>query len=237
MSDQFILTLTLVILLGFFIWGRFRYDAISMGALVALVILGVIPSTDAFLGFAHPAVITVALVLIISQGLKNSGLTGLVGKLIGGKKFTEFQFLISLLFIAAFLSSFINNIGALAILLPITLNICQRLEWHPAKFLMPLSFACILGGMNTAIGTPPNIIISEYKASISSMGFNFLQVSDHSADEYTLTDKKNSKHDTEDLELKSSWNWANDFVRIDINIIMKNCSITVESTKKLITVM
>jgi len=174
MSDQFILTSTLVVLLGFFIWGKFRYDAISMGALVVLVILGVIPSADAFLGFAHPAVITVALVLIISQGLKNSGLTGLVGKLIGGKKFTEFQFLISLLFIAAFLSSFINNIGALAILLPITLNICQRLEWHPAKFLMPLSFACILGGMNTAIGTPPNIIISEYKASISSMGFNFL---------------------------------------------------------------
>ena len=100
MSDQFILTVTLVILLGFFIWGKFRYDAISMGALVVLVILGVIPSADAFLGFAHPAVITVALVLIISQGLKNSGLTGLVGKLIGGKKFTELQFLISLLFLS-----------------------------------------------------------------------------------------------------------------------------------------
>ena len=177
MNDQFILSATLVALLGFFIWGKFRYDAISIGALIVLVILGVIPSSDAFLGFAHPAVITVALVLIISQGLKNSGLTGLVGKIIGGRKFTELQFLISLLFIAAFLSSFINNIGALAILLPITLNICQRLEWHPAKFLMPLSFACILGGMNTAIGTPPNIIISEYKASITSSGFNFFDFS------------------------------------------------------------
>ena len=70
MSDQFILTSTLVVLLGFFIWGKFRYDAISMGALVVLVILGVIPSADAFLGFAHPAVITVALVLIISPGIK-----------------------------------------------------------------------------------------------------------------------------------------------------------------------
>ena len=177
MSDQLILSITLIALLGFFIWGKFRYDAISMGALVILVILGVIPSSDAFLGFAHPAVITVALVLVISQGLKNSGLTGLVGKIIGGRKFTELQFLIALLFIAAFLSSFINNIGALAILLPITLNICQRLEWHPAKFLMPLSFACILGGMNTAIGTPPNIIISEYKASISPSGFNFFDFS------------------------------------------------------------
>ena len=176
-TEQFILTITLVSLLVFFIWGKFRYDALSMGALVVLVILDVIPSADAFVGLSHPAVITVALVLVISQGLKNSGLTGLVGKLIGGKQFTEFQFLIVLLFIAAFLSSFINNIGALAILLPITLNICQRLEWHPAKFLMPLSFACILGGMNTAIGTPPNIIISEYKASIGATGFNFFDFS------------------------------------------------------------
>ncbi|MFL2700089.1 MAG: SLC13 family permease [Gammaproteobacteria bacterium] len=176
-TEQFLLTISLVSLLALFIWGKFRYDALSMGALVVLVILDVIPSADAFVGLSHPAVITVALVLVISQGLKNSGLTGLVGKLIGGKQFTEFQFLIVLLFIAAFLSSFINNIGALAILLPITLNICQRLEWHPAKFLMPLSFACILGGMNTAIGTPPNIIISEYKASIGATGFNFFDFS------------------------------------------------------------
>ena len=177
MSDQLILSLTIVSLLGFFIWGRFRYDAIAAGALVVLMVLDVIPANEAFKGFAHPAVITVALVLIISQGLKNSGLTGLVGKIIGGKSFTQSQFLISLLLIAALLSSFINNIGALAILLPITLNICQKMDWHPSKFLMPLSFACILGGMNTTIGTPPNIIISEYKSTISSSGFNFFDFS------------------------------------------------------------
>ena len=177
MSDQHLLSLTILSLLGLFIWGKFRYDALAAGALVVLIILGVIPANQAFDGFAHPAVITVALVLIISQGLKNSGLTGLVGKVIGGKTFTQFQFLISLLFIAAILSSFINNIGALAILLPITLNICQKMDWHPSRFLMPLAFACILGGMNTTIGTPPNIIISEYKSTISSAGFNFFDFS------------------------------------------------------------
>ena len=177
MSDQYILSITIVALLGLFIWGKFRYDALASGALVTLIILGVIPSNQAFDGFAHPAVITVALVLIISQGLKNSGLTGLVGKIIGGRSFTKFQFLISLLLIAAILSSFINNIGALAILLPITLNICQKMDWHPSRFLMPLAFACILGGMNTTIGTPPNIIISEYKSTISSAGFNFFDFS------------------------------------------------------------
>ena len=177
MSDQYLLSITIISLLCMFIWSKFRYDALAAGALVILIVLGVIPANQAFDGFAHPAVITVALVLIISQGLKNSGLTGLVGKLIGGKSFTKFQFLISLLFIAAILSSFINNIGALAILLPITLNICQKMNWHPSRFLMPLAFACILGGMNTTIGTPPNIIISEYKSTISDSGFNFFDFS------------------------------------------------------------
>jgi di/tricarboxylate transporter len=173
MNDQIILSSTLIALLCLFIWGKIRYDALAVGALFVLVVLEIIPSSEAFAGFAHPAVITVALVLIISQGLSNSGIAGLVGKLVGGREFTEIQFMVSLLLIAAVLSSFINNIGALAILLPITLNICQKMEWHPSKYLMPLAFACILGGMNTAIGTPPNIIISEYKASISSSGFNF----------------------------------------------------------------
>ena len=177
MSDQHILSIAIITLLGLFIWSKYRYDALAAGALVILIILGVIPANQAFDGFAHPAVITVALVLIISQGLKNSGLTGLVGKLIGGRIFTKFQFLICLLFIAAVLSSFINNIGALAILLPITLNICQKMGWHPSRFLMPLAFACILGGMNTTIGTPPNIIISEYKSTISEAGFNFFDFS------------------------------------------------------------
>ena len=177
MTDQHLLSITIVSLLGLFIWSKFRYDALAAGALVVLMILGVIPANQAFDGFAHPAVITVALVLIISQGLKNSGLTGLVGKLIGGKSFSKFQFLISLMLIAAVLSSFINNIGALAILLPITLNICQKMNWHPSRFLMPLAFACILGGMNTTIGTPPNIIISEYKSTISDSGFNFFDFS------------------------------------------------------------
>jgi di/tricarboxylate transporter len=86
MSDQYLLSITIIGLLCMFIWSKFRYDALAaIGALVILIVSGVIPANQAFDGFAHPAVITVALVLIISQGLKNSGLTGLVGKLIGGR--------------------------------------------------------------------------------------------------------------------------------------------------------
>ena len=90
MNDQLILASTLALLLVGFIWGKFRYDALTVGALLFLVALGVIDPSNAFIGFSHPAVLTVALVLVISQGLSNSGLTGLVGKLIGTKRFTEF---------------------------------------------------------------------------------------------------------------------------------------------------
>ncbi|EJP72907.1 MAG: transporter, Divalent Anion:Sodium Symporter family [SAR86 cluster bacterium SAR86B] len=177
MNDQYILLISLIALLGVFIWGKFRYDAVSSTALIILVIIGIIPAGNAFDGFSHPAVLTVALVLVISTGLKNSGMTGLVNKLVGVRKFTEFQFLITLMLVAAILSSFINNIGALAILLPITLNICQKMGWRSSRHLMPLAFACILGGMNTVIGTPPNIIISEYKSTITNTGFGFFDFS------------------------------------------------------------
>ena len=65
----------------------------------------------------------------------------------------------------------------MAILLPLTVSVCQKMEWHPAKFLMPLAFACILGGMNTLIGTPPNIIISDYAYQKTGQGFNFFDFS------------------------------------------------------------
>lgn len=184
-TNQLVLTVTIVVLLAFFIWNKYRYDAISVAALIFLVTISSIPDLEvniinidqAFDGFANPAVMTVALVLIISQGLKNAGLSALAGKVLAGRKYTEIQFLLFLMLIAATLSSFINNIGAMAILLPLTVSVCQKMEWHPAKFLMPLAFACILGGMNTLIGTPPNIIISDYAYQQTGSGFNFFDFS------------------------------------------------------------
>ena len=173
-TEQIVLTSTILVLLGLFIWNKYRYDAISVAALIFLV---TISSSFDLEGFANPAVMTVALVLIISQGLKNAGLSALAGKLLAGKQFSEIQFMLLLLTIAATLSSFINNIGAMAILLPLTVSVCQKMEWHPAKFLMPLAFACILGGMNTLIGTPPNIIISNYALDNTGTAFNFFDFS------------------------------------------------------------
>ena len=115
--------------------------------------------------------------MLISKGLQDAGLSAVTGNIIGRFSPSETQFLFLIMFIAAILSSFINNIGAMALLLPITLSTCQKMGWHAGKFLMPLAFASILGGMNTLIGTPPNIIIAEFKESYTGEAFNFFDFS------------------------------------------------------------
>ena len=172
-TDQSLISFLMIVLVGLFIWGRLRYDAVALIMLSLFVMLGFIPSREAFSGLGHPAVVTVALVLLISKGLEKSGFISFIGVKIQRIINSEMQFILILCFIAAFLSSFMNNIGAMAMLLPITISICQKMEWNPSKFLMPLAFASILGGMNTKIGTPPNIIISEIRGEYSNVDFSF----------------------------------------------------------------
>jgi di/tricarboxylate transporter len=163
--------------MGLLIWGKWRYDAVTLICLAALVLLGIVPADDAFSGFGHPAVVTVALVLLISKGLQEAGMVSLAGNLISRLTLGENQYLVMIMIVAAFLSSFMNNIGAMALLLPITLSVCQKMEWNPSKFLIPLAFASILGGMNTVIGTPPNIIIAQYRQEYTGVSFNFFDYS------------------------------------------------------------
>tara|TARA_Y100000816_G_scaffold284796_1_gene263565 strand:+ start:2323 stop:4089 length:1767 start_codon:yes stop_codon:yes gene_type:complete len=177
MLDQFIILGLLTLMVILFIWGKWRYDAISLGILSIFVLLGYVQPEKAFSGFSHPAVITVALVLLISKGLEKSGFISIVGRKLQTYATSETQFMISITFFAAILSSFMNNIGAMAMLLPITLGICQKMNWNPSKFLIPLSFASILGGMNTKIGTPPNIIISEFRNDFTGKDFGFFDFS------------------------------------------------------------
>ena len=173
MHEQLQVTIILFSILGLLIGGRGRYDGVVLISLALMVLLDLVPAKEAFLGFGHPAVITVALVLLISKALEKSGLINLIGDFIRQRVTGEIQFLVVLMFVAGFLSSFMNNIGAMAMLLPITIGIAQKMEWNPSKFLMPLAFASILGGMNTKIGTPPNIIISEFREEESNQAFQF----------------------------------------------------------------
>ncbi len=179
MFEQTALFILLFGVIVMFIWGRFRYDVIAVGALVIAVAIGVVPAKQAFLGFANSAVITVAAVLMISRGLTNSGAIERVAKfLVPEVKSVTLQ-MGSLNIFTGALSAVMNNVGALALLMPATINAARNLKKSASLFLMPLSFASILGGMVTLIGTPPNIIIAnlrtEYLGSPYTM-FDFSPV-------------------------------------------------------------
>ena len=161
--EQIALFALLGMVMYFFISGRLRYDVIAIGALLIAVVIGVVPAGQAFSGFASAAVVTVAAVLIISRGLTNSGAVERVAHyLLPGVKSLTLQ-MSSLNFFTGGLSAVMNNVGALALLMPATINAAKKLKKSPSLFLMPLSFASILGGMVTLIGTPPNIIIASLR--------------------------------------------------------------------------
>src|SRR5680860_130285 len=161
--DQAVAFGTLLITFALFLWGRFRYDVVAMLALLAVVLTGLVPFDQAFSGFAHPAVITVAAVLILSRGLQNAGIVDVVVRLLAPLRGSETLQVGSQAGLIAVLSGFMNNVGALALMLPVALRNAYRDGYAPAKSLMPLAFASLLGGMVTLIGTPPNLIIASFR--------------------------------------------------------------------------
>ena len=145
------------------IWGRYRYDLVAFGALLVAYLLGLIPTEEVFAGFGHPAVIIIALVLIISRGLYLSGAIELIaGALLDGTRRIG-QHIALMAGVSAALSALMNNVAALALLMPVDLQAAEKAGRSPALTLMPLSFASILGGMITLIGTPPNIVIATFR--------------------------------------------------------------------------
>jgi di/tricarboxylate transporter len=146
-----------------FMWGRIRYDAVAVLALMAVVACGLVPMDEAFAGFAHPATITVAAVLIISRGLQNAGIVDVAANLTTPFSGRPVQQILVQTLMVTFISAFMNNVGALAIMLPVALRNCYRDGYPPAWSLMPLAFGSVLGGITTLIGTPPNIIISGFR--------------------------------------------------------------------------
>jgi di/tricarboxylate transporter len=176
-SDQSLLFALLITLFLFLIWGRWRYDLVAFVALIAALILGVVPKEDAFSGFGHPATIIIALVLIVSRGLSNSGAIEIVARSVAKLSHSLRMHIAAMSGISALLSAIINNVAALALLMPVDLQAANKAKRSPALTLMPLSFATILGGMITLIGTPPNIIIAEFREKTLGKGFSMFDFS------------------------------------------------------------
>lgn len=169
--DKWIIFGTLFLTLVLFISGRWRYDIVALIALLIVSISGIIPAEKTFSGFGNPAVITVAAVLVLSKGLQNSGIIDLIGqKLLGIKGGITAQLAV-LTPLVAFMSAFMNNVGALALFLPVVLDLARKKNLQASSLLMPLAFASLLGGMTTLIGTPPNIIASTYRQQVTGEPF------------------------------------------------------------------
>ncbi|MEE4294729.1 MAG: SLC13 family permease [Xanthomonadales bacterium] len=176
-SDQFIVFATLIAALIFFIWGRWRYDIVAVSALLLVTVTGIIPADEAFSGFGHPAVITVAAVLLLSRGLQNSGLIDVITGLLVTISARPSLQILTMTCIVAFFSAFMNNVGAIAIMLPVAIQIARKNDISPSLLLMPLSFGSLLGGLTTMIGTPPNIIIAQARTRTGNDPFTLFDFS------------------------------------------------------------
>ena len=170
-ASQSIIITVLVATMAMFIWGRWRHDMVAAGALLACVFAGLVPGSEAFAGFGHPAVVTVACVLVLSHGLQITGAVDALAQRILPTSAGPTGNIAALTGLAALLSGFMNNVGALALLMPVAIQIADKQHLPPGKVLMPLAFGSILGGTTTLIGTPPNLIVSGIRAEAGMGNF------------------------------------------------------------------
>lgn len=169
--DQGLILLILAGAMALFLWGRFRHDIVALGALLACVLAGLIDPSRAFAGFGHPAVITVACVLVLSRGLQNSGAVDVIARRAIPSRAGPMVSMGMLVALGAVLSGFMNNVGAMALLMPVAVRLAGRFDLAPGQVLMPLAFGTILGGMTTLIGTPPNLIVAGFRADVTGEAF------------------------------------------------------------------
>jgi di/tricarboxylate transporter len=178
-GSQIAILVILSATVGLFLWGKWRHDVVAVAALIACVFAGLVDSSTAFTGFGHPAVITVACVLILSRGLQVSGAVDALTQRIMPTRAGPVLNIAALTTLAAVLSAVMNNVGALALLMPIGIQVAAKQGLPPGRVLMPIAFGSILGGMTTLIGTPPNLIVSGFRveAGMGSFGmFDFTPV-------------------------------------------------------------
>ena len=170
--DEAIVFGVLILALVLFVTARWRYDVVALLSLLILAIVGIVPPSEAYQGFGHPAVVTVAAVLVLSRALQNSGVIDIIAGWHSRIPQHVSVRVGSLSGLSAFLSAFMNNVGAVSLLLPVATIVSNRSNHPPSLFLMPLAFASLLGGMTTLIGTPPNVIISNFRHDEIGVHFN-----------------------------------------------------------------
>jgi len=173
--DQAAIVAILGVALVLFVSERVRYDLVALAALLAAVLLGLVEPDDAFSGFGNNAVITVAAVLVMSHALGRSGAVDAVAAPLIRVAGHPLVLMAALCVIGAALSGFMNNVGALALLMPIAMAGARKGGFPVSRILMPLSFSTLLGGMTTLIGTPPNLLIADLSERLRGVRFTMFE--------------------------------------------------------------
>ena len=170
---QWTLIALLILMLAAMASERFRLEVVAATGLTLAFLLGLVPGQLVFSGFAHPAVITVAEILILVGALHASHILDRVALAMVNRLSGPRRLLLGITCLGAGLSIFMNNIGALALMIPLTMSVCSHTGISPKRLLMPLSFATLLGGTCSLIGTPANLIVSDVLAAERGTGFAF----------------------------------------------------------------
>lgn len=171
MLSAYLLIAILVCLIGFFIWGRWRYDVVAFVGLMFAVLVGVVPYQQAFTGFSHPAVLSVGFIMIITRAISQSGVLDYFINRMEVLFKSTIVHITTLTFMSAILSAFMNNVGALALMMPIAIQTFIKSKKSPSLILMPIAFGSVLGGLTTAIGTPPNLLIAHMRQELLGKPF------------------------------------------------------------------
>lgn len=177
--DQIMICAILAGVIALMLWDRWRYDLVAFAGLIAAVTAGLVPADQAFTGFSNPATVIVALILITTAGLQRAGVVALLTRKLANRDRPISTHIGVLATVGAAMSGFMNNVAALAILMPIDLQAAKKARRSPSLTLMPLAFATVLGGLLTLIGTPPNLLASAFRQQELGEGyqmFDFLPV-------------------------------------------------------------
>ncbi|MBS3934213.1 MAG: SLC13 family permease [Truepera sp.] len=164
----------LTVTIALFVSDRLRLDLVALLALLALTLTGLITPREAIAGFSDPVVIMLAGLFVVSAGLFQTGVADRMGKVLGRLAGHSEVRLIALVMLAtATLSAFMSSTGTVAVMLPVVVSLAWNARLSPSKLLIPLSFASLLGGMLTLIGTPPNLVASNQAvaAGLPPLGF------------------------------------------------------------------
>ncbi|KAA5604254.1 SLC13 family permease [Roseospira marina] len=153
---------------------RWRYDVVAVAALLTGVALGLVPMEGAFTGLSNPAVVTVAAILVLGRTMVATGTLDPFAERVGRFRTGPVSLVAVLCGTTAAASTLMNNVGALALMMPVALAVAARRGLPPSLVLMPVSFAALLGGMTTLIGTPPNMLIAQIRAETVGAPFSLL---------------------------------------------------------------